>query len=339
MLRMMSLLVMLGIVLSGCRHADWSIGEVDGQIERIAPDHFDVDCTDEVNIGKKGAIDSIGYGCRIAITDETTFQDDKGNSLKEDDFVNGTNVKVVLATPVNIRSKTEAKEPLDLVAASFIRVDFPAPPGTSNLELLKSKPAGRTGWQVYQSKDDAKLGLTIYYTSTAGEWWTKGVLPADEIDQRYTRDNIFLSAPSDVKEGWVMVTSDPAAGLMEKKLFTSEDVGTKWRLASDLSRTVDGYVTGVAFKDDRNGWVAASYHGEAAVPLYRTQDGGLTWHLQQIDLPAGYNYGNAFPPVFDLSDSKSGTLKIEFHNDEGSKVIRYATGDGGATWITADWTG
>ena len=37
MLRMMSLLVMLGIVLSGCRHADWSIGEVDGQIERIAP--------------------------------------------------------------------------------------------------------------------------------------------------------------------------------------------------------------------------------------------------------------------------------------------------------------
>ncbi|MFC5653257.1 hypothetical protein ACFPYJ_29915 [Paenibacillus solisilvae] len=58
MLRIMSLLVMLGIV-SGCGHEDWTVGEVDGQIEQIAPDRFEVDCSDEVNIGKKGAIDSI----------------------------------------------------------------------------------------------------------------------------------------------------------------------------------------------------------------------------------------------------------------------------------------
>ncbi|SEP16484.1 hypothetical protein [Paenibacillus sp. OV219] len=72
------------------------------------------------------------------------------------------------------------------------------------------------------------------------------------------------------------------------------------------------------------------------IVIMKINRGGHTWRLQEIDLVEDYKYGNAYPPVFDPSDSKAGTLKIEFHNDEGSKTIHYVTRDGGSTWNTVE---
>ncbi len=94
-----------------------------GTNRQIGPDRFEVDPKIR-SISARSCINSIGYGCGVTVH-ETSFQDDKGNPLKADDFVKGTNVKVVLATPVNIRSKTEARSLGDLVASTFRKLGLP----------------------------------------------------------------------------------------------------------------------------------------------------------------------------------------------------------------------
>lgn len=53
------ILIFLGIILVGCGRSTESF---QGQIEDVKANSIVVNCSDEVNKGKKGAIDSIGYG-------------------------------------------------------------------------------------------------------------------------------------------------------------------------------------------------------------------------------------------------------------------------------------
>ncbi|MNC15857.1 BNR/Asp-box repeat protein [compost metagenome] len=119
---------------------------------------------------------------------------------------------------------------------------------------------------------------------------------------------------------------------MGKTLYKTEDEGKSWSFVNDVSQSIEGYVTGVSFSNDKIGWIAATHHGEVLVPLYRTKDGGKSWNVQQITIPNGYKYGNAYAPTFDSNDAKQGTLKIEFVNDTDKKVVEFKTTDGGETW-------
>lgn len=146
------------------------------------------------------------------------------------------------------------------------------------------------------------------------------------------KETIFSSVSSDSNVYWLLLTSDPAAGQMGKTLYKSDDNGKSWALVNDVSQVIDGYVTGVTFQDDKIGWIGSTQHGAALVPLYRTKDGGKSWSLQEIAIPAGYKYGNAYPPVFNEKDTKQGALKIEFVSDRDTKTIEFKTTDGGETW-------
>lgn len=207
------------------------------------------------------------------------------------------------------------------------------PPGISGLELLKTEhSAAMAEWRVYQPKDNTRSGLEVYHTSNGGQTWNKAALPGHESSQRYTEEQIFISAPENADAAWIMVTGGPAAGLMDKKLFMTPDHGQSWIEESDLSTTVDGYVTGLTFKDSGHGWVSASYHGDDLVPLYRTEDGGKHWTLQTIEIPSGYNYGNVYAPAFHPDNPQTGTLTVEFHQDDTARLVTYTTHDGGQTW-------
>ncbi|MFK7695152.1 WD40/YVTN/BNR-like repeat-containing protein [Paenibacillus sp. HJGM_3] len=143
-------------------------------------------------------------------------------------------------------------------------------------------------------------------------------------------ENVFSSTASNSR--WLLLTSEPALGQMGKTLYKSENNGKSWLFVNDVSQIVDGYVTGVAFRDDRNGWISATYHGVTPVPLIRTKDGGKSWSKQEIAIPSGYHYGNVYPPVFKETDVKLGTLKIEFVSDTDKKTVEFQTTDGGETW-------
>jgi photosystem II stability/assembly factor-like uncharacterized protein len=59
-------------------------------------------------------------------------------------------------------------------------------------------------------------------------------------------------------------------GMGDGTVMVSEDAGTTFDRVTVIDR--DWFVTGIAFADERNGWLSTGGHG-----LFRTDDGGLTW--------------------------------------------------------------
>jgi hypothetical protein len=115
--RVVIILVLLVIFLTGCTRPTEL---VEGHIIAVKANSFVVDCSDEVNEGKKGAINTIGYGCPVDYTNQTTFRDESGKSLSASDFSVGTTVKVILVKPVDIKASVEKKKPYVLSAKQIV---------------------------------------------------------------------------------------------------------------------------------------------------------------------------------------------------------------------------
>lgn len=133
---------------------------------------------------------------------------------------------------------------------------------------------------------------------------------------------------------YVMLTSSPAAGQMEKSLYRSDDRGKTWTRVGNLTADIGGYPTGVSFRKEKDGWITAMYRDQNYILLYRTQDGGRTWSVQQVDTPADLQkgYANAYPPVFDQENDYHGLFIAEFVQDEEKTYVPYETRDAGDTW-------
>jgi photosystem II stability/assembly factor-like uncharacterized protein len=142
---------------------------------------------------------------------------------------------------------------------------FPAPKVSSNDQLIYSTVVGKTdGWFLYKSTQ-----LDIYHSSDNGQTWGKSSLPIKQPwEKEIGKENVFVSlhANQEAKPNWILLTSGPAAGQMGKLFYQSVDNGKSWTLIGDLSQTIDGYVTGIAFRNDKEGWIAASQHGNAILP-------------------------------------------------------------------------
>ncbi|RAP76093.1 hypothetical protein [Paenibacillus montanisoli] len=118
MFRVVIVFICLGLLLVGCRSSDDE--GLEGQIEKVETNHFVVDCSDEANKGKKGAIDAVGYGCNVEYTHQTIFRDESGKALKIDDFSSGSIVNVVFEKPVNIRESIAKKKPFVVTAKEIV---------------------------------------------------------------------------------------------------------------------------------------------------------------------------------------------------------------------------
>jgi Neuraminidase (sialidase) len=166
--------------------------------------------------------------------------------------------------------------------------------------LLSSTVEEKTdGWFIYSAKAEIPGNVVVYHSTDTGKTWNRATLPTKQPwEQQVSKQNLFTSFPPTQQNlsGWVLLTSEPTAGLMGKTLYQSTDSGKSWQFLTDVSQTIDGYVTGVTFRDTQNGWITASQHGTVMLPLYRSKDGGNTWTLQTIDIPQNYKYGNVMPP-------------------------------------------
>ncbi|MEC0092326.1 hypothetical protein [Paenibacillus macquariensis] len=92
-------------------------------------------------------------------------------------------------------------------------------------------------------------------------WITSDLPIPDSLGSAIPKENIFISlVPSELK-AWILLTSDPGAGLMNKIYYSSNDAGTSWSKVNEINQEVDGYVTGVSFRDGKVGWVTATQHG------------------------------------------------------------------------------
>ncbi|QMV40033.1 hypothetical protein [Cohnella cholangitidis] len=112
MIRVIAIFVIISLLIVGCGS---SVSTFEGTVEAYHDDRLLVNCSDEVNKGKKN-IDDVGYICSVQVTDKTNVTDEAGNPLEIEQLPQSAFVKVTLVKARNIkdsesrRSKLEAKE-------------------------------------------------------------------------------------------------------------------------------------------------------------------------------------------------------------------------------------
>jgi len=171
--------------------------------------------------------------------------------------------------------------------------------------------------------------VLLEYTADAGQHWKERVAPV----ATYAAHISFV----DELHGFLLATSTPATGHMDKKFYGTEDGAEHWHVLAPPP--VSGcYPTGIFFRSRTDGWLTATYHGGDDAPLYRTQDGGKSWKLQKLNVPGGYRggYADTYPPVFIGAEKKQGYLPVKLVRNEPKPGhvawVTYETEDGGATW-------
>lgn len=106
-------IIVVVILLSGCTKT------FEGVVYEVAGDYFLVDCTDEATIKSK-AIEDIGYGCKVKLSDKTSFRSETGESLVLDEIKEEATVRVLLMHSKNI---TQSKDSRIVEAKEVIVLD------------------------------------------------------------------------------------------------------------------------------------------------------------------------------------------------------------------------
>ncbi|MNB75622.1 Ycf48-like protein [compost metagenome] len=172
----------------------------------------------------------------------------------------------------------------------------------------------------------------VFRTSDGGRSWKAARLPASgEWEKGYGG---FISFVDDL-HGYILKTSDPSLGFMQKSLFRTADGGVSWSRVGEITGSIDSYPTGMVFRNETSGWITSSNHGQEDILTFRTADGGRTWTKQKLPPPPGLKpegYTNSYPPVFSGQGMENGVLPIEVVNGEERGMVFYTTVDGGASW-------
>ncbi|HHV57210.1 MAG TPA: hypothetical protein GXX50_05535 [Firmicutes bacterium] len=185
-------------------------------------------------------------------------------------------------------------------------------------------------WLV--SHGDRATVVRVYHTRDSGRSWNTVSLPTKEP---WEGEGIFVSFV-DRQIGYILLTSSPAAGQMNKALYRTKNGGNSWVRIGDITSMVESYPTGIAFRDQAVGWITSSYHGQEYMLVFKTTDGGKKWDRMSLPYPHEFQeraYANAYPPVFFKGDRNKGLLPIEFVGDRKRAVVFYLTADGGKTWV------
>jgi photosystem II stability/assembly factor-like uncharacterized protein len=217
----------------------------------------------------------------------------------------------------------------------------PTPPGPSlpPVDLFPSSAAEAWSVRSLVAGGPGASQSAVSHTRDGGRTWHTITLPVFAVAQ---------ITFADAEHGWMLADLDTADGEQGVDIFRTTDGGTTWaQVARAADRTgalpVQGRKTGLTFHDATTGWATgAGAVGVAASGTpwcFRTQDGGATWHLVPLPLPASlaqypwFYVTGVLPPAF--FSSQLGALPVVVGSRAaGGEVLSvvYVTRDGGATW-------
>lgn len=209
---------------------------------------------------------------------------------------------------------------------------LPLPGGGEQLSgLAVHFPGANTGWIV--SAYGPQQAAFVFHTADQGQSWRAARLPVKAGWERGYVHGFFDFPSKD--NGYLLLNSEPGAGIMEKSLYHTADGGKSWSRTGDITAAIQSYPTGMAFRDRDNGWITSSYHGQDFILTFRTRDGGKSWVPEKLAGPpalAGYAYSNSYPPVFSGRGGLLGVLPLEIVQDGNPAMVYYTTKDGGEHW-------
>ena len=93
-----------------------------------------------------------------------------------------------------------------------------------------------------------------------------------------------------------------------------------------------GKKTGMSFLNAMSGWMAGSVPVNGSTLLYRTNDGGMTWSPQSLELSADEQSAllSITPPVF--FTPTEGILPVSANTGSSTQLTVYVTQNGGTSW-------
>ena len=190
--------------------------------------------------------------------------------------------------------------------------------------------------------------IVVYHTSNKGSTWDSTNILTKLDWEKGDIGGVKISF-ADVSTGYLMITGTPGAGQMAKSLYRTTDGGKTFSFIRDITGMTDaagtmngvaGYPTGMTFSTPETGFVTCSYSAYTFVLMFKTTDGGTTWKLWSLPVPAAYEnlspsndyYADAYPPVFFGEQKKNGVVMLDFVQDGKHVMQSYRTTDGGGTW-------
>ena len=168
--------------------------------------------------------------------------------------------------------------------------------------------------------------LLLVETDDGGATWRERSIETSALAPglTYTDARLHFVNPT---HGWLLGRIATSSAFSLATLLRTRDGGATWeRLPSPPA--AGSYV----FVDPRRGFMTGAPVCER---LYRTLDGGSTW--SEVELPLAVERGTALYDLPDFSSTSRGALAVTIRGP-APRVLRFVTGNGGATWLPSSST-
>lgn len=186
----------------------------------------------------------------------------------------------------------------------------------------------QTAYAAYYSYDDNQL--IVERTGDSGASWQQTLIDFEDYTDICDAGSIFLSFV-DAQNGYLLCCSTPAAGLMTKLLFFTDNAGKTFYFISDLTDTITGYPQGITAVSEEQIYIAVTYHGTDSY-LYQSSDHTRTWEsIEVFPRTEDVKYVDGYAPIFYDDEKQKGVLLLKIMKEQAVYQL-FTTKDTGGNW-------
>ncbi len=187
----------------------------------------------------------------------------------------------------------------------------------------------QTAYTACYSFDDNQL--IVERTGDCGASWQQTFIDFEDYADICDSGSIFLSF-FDARNGYLLCCSTPAAGLMTKLLFFTDNAGDTFYFISDLTDKIVGYPQGITAVSEEQIYIAVTYHGIDSY-LYESSDCTRTWECVEIvPRTEDIKYVDGYAPIFYDNEKQKGILLLKIMKEQAVYQL-FTTKDGGDNWF------
>ncbi len=177
---------------------------------------------------------------------------------------------------------------------------------------------------------------TIWRTSDGGTSWQSAT---------FTTKQMALDRPHfiNTQDGWIAAVTGQGMFHEDEEIYQTTNGGQSWTMVATTNNPASGLPsegdkTGISFMNTTTGWATADIPADYSW-LYKTTDGGKTWHSQPLTAPSGVTNIGEFittPPVF---FGTTGIMPVQIFANNHNGIDLYVTHNGGQSWTPTQFSG